>query len=324
MQVDEVIKKIRTDALLRQFDNCAFTLGFFVQIPEEPRKVLDTEFAISTLPSLLENESLSLERFIGVSLTFLQRYHHLLDPESLFKKCTSAEQIHSGGESPITRLFYHFLWNLDSDRFQKFQPLPLSKPYYPEPILAELTDMKIQERGFFKGLDPSLGLMIPEGAFRLRESDVLPEKILFERNEQLKNRHLFGVNSCSDVEDDFRSERGATSVELDGEVGFAMSVLDESDTGLPGLVILVFDGKFISRRSHHQPQIWVTKSESTKVLARISIETANILDGNLSEEMLADVRRFLAKNKDVLLAYWNRTVSTKGMVEGIKPLTDAE
>ncbi|HET9236136.1 MAG TPA: hypothetical protein VFO10_02725 [Oligoflexus sp.] len=133
------------------------------------------------------------------------------------------------------------------------------------------------------------------------------------------------ANSSTDVQDEFRTERGATLIDLDDEMGFAMSALDESDTGLPGLVILVFDDRYISTKPHHEPQIWVTTAESTKVLARISIETVpHILDGNLSDEVLADVRRFLVKSKDVLVAYWNGGVSTKKMLEGIKPVTDGE
>ncbi|MBM4253575.1 MAG: hypothetical protein FJ146_16525 [Deltaproteobacteria bacterium] len=178
------------EELMAMFDRVTWTLGItsLSSVPQEP---VDTEAAIVFGTYLIGLCDLRLGRFLAVLLNWLAKRHHLLNPSKLLKMARAFEA--EMGEQAVLRLSMHVLRAADPRRFQHFNPRPLTAPFYAEPRLAALVDQKLEQEGYFLGLSASEGFRIPKLAFPLRDSDLLTEENLLRRNEQLRQRILYGT-----------------------------------------------------------------------------------------------------------------------------------
>ncbi len=199
MRLRKLLKTLDTktsEELAELFDRAAWTLGFssFSTAPKTP---LDAEAAVVLVAYLVNQPELRLARFLAVLMNWLQTRHHLLHTAKLLKMAQAAEA--TLGEMPTLRLALHVLRKEDPKKFQKFKPNPLSKPFYPEPRFAALVDQKLKKEGFYLDLPENAGFRVPKSAFRPRASDLLSEKALLKRNEQLRLRLLHGASWRSDA-----------------------------------------------------------------------------------------------------------------------------
>ena len=200
MRFGEVLREAsgaEATAALRTFDQAAWSLGFSTLSTMNDREPFDVEASVVMLTVLLGRRDLRLSRFVSVLTQWLRRYHGLVNPQKLLKIGRSAEK--ALGDLPLLRLAFFVLRNSDPKRFKKFETAPLKDPFYLDPRLRDLVDRDIAKKGMFLGLSPSSGLMFPEGAFKERDSDLLPEAALLSRNMQLRLRLLLGANSRSDA-----------------------------------------------------------------------------------------------------------------------------
>lgn len=184
------------EELMGLFDRAAWTLGFSSASTRQTT-LLDAEAAVVLVAYLAGLQALRLGRFLPVLLNWLRTRHHLLHPAKLLKMARAAE-VALGEQAPL-RLALHTLRASDPKRFQSFRPPPLSVPFYPEPRLATLVDQKIEKEGYYLDLTAEDGFHIPKSAFVPRPSDLLSEKALLTRNEQLRNRLLHGPTWRADA-----------------------------------------------------------------------------------------------------------------------------
>ncbi len=200
MRFRQALKSIDTltrEELLNLFDRASYSLAFS-SLERTSIEHLDTEASVALLTFLLSKRELELSRFVPVLLQWLGRYHHLLNPTKLSKMCSMVESA-SGEELPVLRLVSFLLKKTDPRRFKKLSVAPLTSPFYFEPRLKAIVDKKLESEGFFMGLPPEVGLMVSASAFKPRDSNLLGEEILFNRNKQLRSRLLHGVNYRNDA-----------------------------------------------------------------------------------------------------------------------------
>lgn len=199
MRYRKVLKSLDTKApeeLLELFDRCAWTLGFS-SLARQEKQPVDTEAAVVLVAYLVNLPELRLNRFLGVLLQWVMTWHHLLHVAKLLKMAVAAES--NLGEISTLRLVMIVLHRTDSKKFQNFRPAPTSKPFYPDPRLAELVDQKIAKEGYYLDLPADAGFRVPKSAFKPRASDLLSEAELLKRNEQLRYRLLHGSSWRSDA-----------------------------------------------------------------------------------------------------------------------------
>ncbi len=108
---------------------------------------------------------------------------------------------------------------------------------------------------------------------------------------------------------------------IEEEYAFAMTVLDEDDTGIPhDLWFLPAPG------IQHGPRIKVMIDPSKSVRpggkqASVPFDPNKPAEGDISFSLEKQVRAFIELNRDVLMKEWNREFgSTKQFLAAIKPL----
>lgn len=182
--------------LLSFFDECSYTLGFFTSDAKE-RTPLDTEVAVVVMGYLL-GKRLGLNRYVGCYVNFLQTYHDYLNPHKLLRMTLCFEQTFKE-DLPFVQLMKYVLNKCDPKRYKYFLAKPLKEKFYLDQELAELTDLLLEERGFFLSLPKKLNLMLPENSLRLRELDLLPKESFLRRNMQMRLRLFFGATYRGDA-----------------------------------------------------------------------------------------------------------------------------
>jgi len=199
MRFRKALKTLDTktrEELISLFDRAAWTLGFS-SLSTQDKEPLDVEAAVVLVAFIVSARELRLGRFLPVLIHWLSVRHHLLNAAKLLKMARATEA--TLGELPALRLAMHTLRAADPKKFQNFRPAPLSMPFYTEPRLAALVDRKVASEGFSIDLMETDGFRLPKSAFPRRASDLISEKALLQRNEQLRTRLLHGPSYRADA-----------------------------------------------------------------------------------------------------------------------------
>ena len=104
---------------------------------------------------------------------------------------------------------------------------------------------------------------------------------------------------------------------------FAMSNLRPSDTGIEGTVIWVSEGEFSGVDSQHGPRIKVLPGTKVTPETRqnaVSVRITNPPEflGDLPGKVKKQIVKFIDRNRDTLLRYWNSELSTREMLDLIQ------
>ena len=102
------------------------------------------------------------------------------------------------------------------------------------------------------------------------------------------------------------------------EAPFEMANLFPKHTGLPFVV-------WISYRGGAQHDVRVKVSPGPKVLASQMVSVAirpnvRVVEGQMSAGDLAQLAKWVALNRDVLVRYWDGDIDTKDAIEAIRPV----
>ncbi|SMF83655.1 hypothetical protein [Pseudobacteriovorax antillogorgiicola] len=191
----------------KYLDRSLYQVGVF--LPSYSSKThLDLELSLLTAFYLVGLKEMSATRFLGPLTLFLQKNVSLINRSKLQKMWD-----HLGRErAPLMRLAMHLLGTTVSGNFS---------PFYLDQRMKALVDKKLAKEGTFMEVPLSLGLMIPAGSVRLRESDLVPELVLFKRNKQLRERLFMGGTFRADVS--FQLKRNPATTPSDLEKRFAMT-----------------------------------------------------------------------------------------------------
>ena len=104
----------------------------------------------------------------------------------------------------------------------------------------------------------------------------------------------------------------------------AMSNLRPSDTGIPGVVLWISAGEFEGKGSQHAPRIKVivgggkVSAEDLRDAPSVTIKDQRVVRGSLSGKILKQVIKFILLNQEVLLKYWDQSISTAEMIKSIR------
>ena len=114
-------------------------------------------------------------------------------------------------------------------------------------------------------------------------------------------------------EEQARLEGGPTTEDL-----FEMANLYPRTTGLPMTV-------WVSPRGHarHDARVKVSRSGGERMVVDDTAVVAirpepSVLEGDLGSADLAAVARWIVRNRDVLLAYWDGTVDTAELIQRLQ------
>ncbi len=104
---------------------------------------------------------------------------------------------------------------------------------------------------------------------------------------------------------------------------FAMSNLHPNDTGVGGVVIWVSVGEFGGADAQHGPRIKVapgTKMTPESLNKAVSVTLADppAFLGKVPGKTKKQITEFVNTNRDTLLRYWNRQLTTREMLDLIQ------
>ncbi len=196
MELQRHYQKLKAAAQKEQLevlDSCLYSLGVFTGSSSK-YDLLDIELSLVSMAYLLPKEKLKAKRFLGPTVKFLQNYKDQINNNKLLKLSKDLSRVLEK-DLPLMRLF---LFVLDENLAQKFRTNSSEKLYLDQRF-KESTDLAVKKRGLFLNMPDSLGLVLPEGSVRLRDSDLLPREVVLKRNEQLRNRFIFGPGFRADI-----------------------------------------------------------------------------------------------------------------------------
>ncbi|RYZ91607.1 MAG: hypothetical protein EOP06_06585, partial [Proteobacteria bacterium] len=203
------------------FYSSAHSLGIriFGKAESKYDKLIDPEDAVVLLGIVSNMHSLKFLKFMPVLVSWLSHYHGLLNPSRLSDRLSIAFSEISEKDRDGLGFFISVLKSVDP---RAFKALPLHCPreaFYLDPRFASLTDLMIEESGLYFDKPELSNYKVAKGTIRIRLTDFLEEKELFEIQPKLKIRKLFGPTYRSDALFYLKGDSELTAADISRLVG---------------------------------------------------------------------------------------------------------
>lgn len=152
------------------------------------RERVDIEQTLIDACYLVENDS----RLLGLLMSWVLVHGKYLITEKFLKLYKLTAKFR--GECPWFYALLAFGAESGIHKFKKGILKQKEKVYF----RGEKSPALFKMKGAIKYLE-KINIMVPEGSIRIREKDIFPANILVRKNQQFKNRLLYGANWRADI-----------------------------------------------------------------------------------------------------------------------------